>query len=459
MLQEINLSKLNPASYNPRFLSPEAFIELKNSIQTLGCIKPILVNAENQTIIAGHQRTKSMLALGFKKCEAFLISGINQQDEIRFNQLHNMTEVAIKSLQPSISIRNFTEINEDVYTQIDPDDIIIENSGKMGAVINMLTILFQKYGHFGSSVIDKDGNVVISSAYALCCKLLNQKLYVYKIKESLVDFAKNAFAKDYGIFSYDNVPKNTYAQTFAQMNRLAGNKQLKSTLYEQVIPKLNKSQRILDFGAGKMAYVDKLKKLGYDIFGLEFYRRTNGNSIDVKSVTSDFMAIKNDVIQNGLYDVVICDSVFNSTDCLEAERSVALTLAAFCKPQGHIYFSGRPEDFRSDNKTKSNVKSSTLYFCDDNLYTANFRDGYWFYQKFHNDKMIAVLANIYDKKFKVYKNVTSFQVHLENTNKHKNEDLENALKYEFSLPLPSGKTYTFYEDHKDFFTKLIQLHA
>ena len=74
----LDITNIKPAKYNPRYLSPEAFEMLKESLSTLGVLKPIIVRDDN-TIIAGHQRTKAMLAIGITECPAYVIDDISKQ--------------------------------------------------------------------------------------------------------------------------------------------------------------------------------------------------------------------------------------------------------------------------------------------------------------------------------------------------------------------------------------------
>ena len=48
-----------------------------------------------------------------------------------------------------------------------------------------------------------------------------------------------------------------------------------------------------------------------------------------------------DLKTRGRYDYVICDSVLNSVDSVEAEWSVLTVLKGLCKAGGSIFFSGR----------------------------------------------------------------------------------------------------------------------
>lgn len=63
-IRKIKINDIKPADYNPRILTQNAFENLQNSIKKLGVLKPIIVHAENNTIVAGHQRTRAMKSQG-----------------------------------------------------------------------------------------------------------------------------------------------------------------------------------------------------------------------------------------------------------------------------------------------------------------------------------------------------------------------------------------------------------
>ncbi len=54
--EDINLEDIHLADYNPRVISEDEYIKLKNSIREYGLVDPIIVNLKTMTIIGGHQR-------------------------------------------------------------------------------------------------------------------------------------------------------------------------------------------------------------------------------------------------------------------------------------------------------------------------------------------------------------------------------------------------------------------
>ena len=54
--EEIKLTDIVPAEYNPRKISEDEFNRLTNSISEFGLVDPIIINLNNNKIIGGHQR-------------------------------------------------------------------------------------------------------------------------------------------------------------------------------------------------------------------------------------------------------------------------------------------------------------------------------------------------------------------------------------------------------------------
>lgn len=459
------MADLKPASYNPRKLTANAQEDLKASLTELGIVKPIVVRGSDMLILAGHQRTKTMKLLGIEECPAFIVNGVNSQDEVRFNQLHNMTEAEITENAPVVYCKGVEGLTG--FTLIKNQDIEILKAGE-GSKVVQLTKMMLRFGQFASVVCDKTGRVLISSIYAMAAKINGFDLYAYILPEGKEQICLDYFAKDYGQFNYEMIERKTYMQSFAQKARLrqsskdpskqAGHSH--STLYETcVIPYITKDMRILDFGAGHKDYATKLKKQGYNIEAIEFYHRKEGsNYIDEKEIRRDFASICKHLKEFGAYDVVVCDSVLNSVDTIKAEESVLSCLSAFCKVGGKVFWSGIPEKYirqKENFNTAAPLKSNT-YFLDENNFTANYRNGEWFFQHYHSladvkrltADLIGELRCIWNHGVKMTPrkpemDSPSFQVEVDNTRPRPREDYLEAIRFEFSLPLPGGKRWDF----------------
>ena len=344
-MEWIELAQLKPAPYNPRKISQEDFVTLQESLKDLGVVKPIIVNKENNVIIAGHQRTKAMQAIGITKCPAYYIRDINIADEIRFNQLHNKCEYEIDDEMPSITVALKDTIKG--FQRVSTRDIVINKRLGNSILNNVLCQLITKYGEFGCPICDQKGNIIVSAGYAYAAKLTLKEIDIYVASVEELPLIQKYFSKEYGVFSYDGLKRNTYVQGFAQMKRLRDGKRgngnsMRSRLYEtQVLPYINnkKHLRILDFGAGMYDYALKLKLDGYDIMMVDPYHQNKGRAeIDVGGNIRKFMQICKTIEEKGLYDVVICDSVLNSVDSMEAENAVINSVISLCKIGGGNFY-------------------------------------------------------------------------------------------------------------------------
>lgn len=69
-IQQVKVSELNPAPYNPRMWSDEAIKQLTDSINRFGVVDPIIVNSASgrkDVVIGGHFRLKVAKDLGYKE--------------------------------------------------------------------------------------------------------------------------------------------------------------------------------------------------------------------------------------------------------------------------------------------------------------------------------------------------------------------------------------------------------
>lgn len=438
-----NPKKLKPALYNPRYISSQSLERLKSSISNIGIVKPILVNSKNLTIVAGHQRLKAILELGIEKSPLFFVDNLTVHDEIRFNQLHNATDVDV--IDYPVKIENLNT-SKDGFLYIQPDQIN-GNFKSSGVVIRTeICRLLVKYGNWGCAVVSENGEVVNSPQYLLACKQLNISARIYLISNNKLESAKHHLSQQYGEFSYKLIQRETWLQSHAQMMRLRGNeRQYGSELYKHfIIPNINKSQRILDFGCGQGDYVKKLTSDGYNIIGVEFYPRIK-NTIDYRLLNKYIQNLFQELCFNGRFDVVICDSVLNSIDSLDAEKDLLITINALTKVGGTVYLSGRRRQYieeQSANRKTVSTEHTYVNFVDNNGFSANFRHGGWFFQKFHSDLEIISLIEIYFPKSKYElrsrKGYSSWQVRLRKASNLEMNTAEVGINNQFNLPFPDG---------------------
>ena len=395
------LSDLRPADYNPRLLTQDKFVKLQESLRKFGVIKPVIINGGNGILTAGHQRTRAMKAIGLTHCPAIRLQGINRTDEIRFNLFHNSIETNKSEVTLEL---DGSDLEPGTYAYIDHRSISYPRNAN-AIVVNGMSGLILRYGGWGSVVCSEDGRVLLNSDYAVACHQLRTPLLAYMIPREDEEEMMKYLSEDYGVYCYDALGVKSYNQLHCQMHRLQGKKARKitSTLYEtKVIPTLKASERAVDFGAGRCAYADMLAGQGYRILPYEPHFQTRG-ALNVREVVNQINRLHADLSRDGLFDVVVLDSVLNSVVNTYFEHAVLTACNALLHETGRIYIGTRSLGFTERLKTfkKNNTKSRDLQFLDKDNFGATFRSGVWTMQHFHSRESLKDLLLQYFAKVEV----------------------------------------------------------
>ncbi|MFH8134202.1 ParB N-terminal domain-containing protein [Pantoea osteomyelitidis] len=441
-----DISALRGAEYNPRFIGEEDLSVLAESIQVLGLVKPLIVRGD--LLVAGHQRTRALRKLGVTKAAVYVLPvETTLYDELRFNQLHNGTDQ--DSGDERCVITGLS--NKSGFCVVQPQQLTGNFRSRMAYVRREISEMILRFGPWGGCVATRSGEVIHCAQYALASRSVNAPLTVYVIPDEKKALYRKYLQRTYGVFSYNHLEKHTYVQTYAQMMRLRSgrSKENRSRLYEGlVLPWLSSHQdgralRGIDFGSGQGDYAKRLRQAGFNLLDVELFRRLGASNIlDITSINRMITDMCDSLTEHGLFDYVICDSVLNSVDCPEAEKSVLHFIRGLCKPGGMLFFSGRRLEFElaALNLKKSASKKSKLFFLDENNFTAKYRKGHWFYQKFHSEKDIMQIVADYDLKLiSLVDSKSSFQVQAVPQQPSKPDDLKKAISYEFELELPGNK--------------------
>ncbi|MCE9618443.1 MAG: methyltransferase domain-containing protein [Planctomycetes bacterium] len=447
-----DIRELEGADYNPRKISAESSARLAESLNLIGCAKPII--ARGRRIVAGHQRVKALLSQGLLHAPVFFLScGTTVYDEIRFNQLHNGTDMDSGDEQATIPAQlNGTR----GFVTIDPAQIR-GNMRSAGATIRKeIMVLMHRFGPWGACVADQDGRVFHAAQYALACKVLKRPLLAYIVPPEIDARAREFLGASYGTFSYEHLPRQTFIQTFAQLYRLRGKtNENYSPLYEKhVIPwlKKNPGAKVLDFGCGQGDYVKRLTGEGHPILGLELFRRSGAaKTIDVGAVNRmvDRLCLAISHPRAPRFDAVVCDYVLNSVDSQQAEDDVLNCVSAFTRPGGTIFFSGRPLKRVQDQATYKRTVSTKgigqrrVEFLDENNMTALYRSGSWFFQKFHDRAAVDAICARMGWRQLAYdtSHSTGFQVVVGKEREPADAAIAASLAREFDLPInDKGRT-------------------
>lgn len=437
-IENYPVNELKAADYNPRKINKSALRKLKESITKFGIVKPIIINGENGILTAGHQRTKALKNLNIKFVPVIQLEGIEKSDEIMFNLFHNSIETNLSN----VILNNIGNLPFG-YSFIESRNICFDKNLNP-VVVKEIGKLIIKYGTWGSVVCGENGNVIINSEYAIACKLLNKPLLVYKMSDKLIKDFISYINVDYGKYYFDTLAVKDYNQTFCQINRLAGEKGFKSSTYEKyVLPMINKNQRILDFGAGKCAYPKKLRNEGYNIFMYEPFIRKNGsNLIDIEQVINFIDEIKKDIDKNGLYDIVILDSVLNSITSMKMLHNVLLSCNALMKNDATLILGTRSKGkivSTLSGKHSTDLKRD-IEFLDNNNFSVTFRNGVWTKQRFSTKESLHEELNKYFEEVTILGNEKKSNIYAicKKPIRYPIKDYKKVLNIEFNMEYPNG---------------------
>ena len=142
-IEEIEISKLKPAKYNPRQISKKQYQDLKNSIARFGIVDPIIINKNGNVVVGGHQRLKVCKDFGFKKAPCVVLDLSKEEERelnVRLNKntgdwdfevLSNMFDIdelidwGFKHIDLGLNIDKIDEDKDDIATiTIKEDDLI-----------------------------------------------------------------------------------------------------------------------------------------------------------------------------------------------------------------------------------------------------------------------------------------------------------------------------------------------
>lgn len=394
-VEKVPIDEVTGSEYNPRAITEEALLKLQYSIRRFGMIKPLIVNSSNNVITAGHQRKKAATAIGLEYLPCIKISTPNLQDEILFNLMHN----SIETSGTTVRLEDFMVGG---YHYCASAQIKIESEPKNVLICSEITKLLSRYGEWGSVVTDGDGHVILNAEYAYCAKKMGYGVLTYGIpNEDVAEFLE-CMGVEYGKYNFDNLGVETYHQFLAQPKRLStdGRQSNTSILYEKhLIPRLQKTDSIIDIGAGRMAYVKLLKSKGYNIHAYEPSLMVKGaNRLDMKGIIANILNAEREVKTHGLFDWCVLEAVINSVVDDEFEKAVMVACNAVLKASGTLITCTRNLAYveKAYEKTKLSAGAGDcLWYLDDKNYTLGVTNGIVFKQKFHTPESFVALCETY----------------------------------------------------------------
>lgn len=447
------IKDLRPADYNPRRLSEESFVRLQASLRRWGVVKPVILNADG-TLVAGHQRTKALTAIGETHVPAVMLSQkVRLQDEVQFNLLHNRVEVEASTVYVP-----FGEPGE--WSFVDPEEIRVA-SRKAAAFRNAVGLMVTNHGAWGSCVADDQGRVLLNTEYAAVCADLKMPLLVYTIDSESAAQMHADLTGEYGVYDWSGIADTVapvYNQHYAQLHRLtertqssndqrlqAGDVIFRSTTWEtKVLPWLTKAHRVADFGAGYGDYAAKLRSEGYQVWDYEPFRCVEGAyAIDIKAVVRMIRAMNKTLAADGLFDVVMLDSVINSITTNAYQDAVLTMCNALCRRDGVLVLGTRTlsSKLKAERTKRASTKAggaANLGFLDDDMVEFKFSKGKWGAQRYHTPESLTALLERFFEEVEL-SNTSSSQMYAvcHRPRPLPPEQVREAAETEFNMPYPN----------------------
>ena len=135
-IQDVLLSDLKPAPYNPREIAPEALSGLRQSLEKFGLVDLLVVNKRNMRIVSGHQRYKILQEEGVESVTCIMVD-MDEISEMAMNVTLNSQEIVGSWTQALIPIleKLRTEASDDYLAlrlkelREEVADMEIENTG------------------------------------------------------------------------------------------------------------------------------------------------------------------------------------------------------------------------------------------------------------------------------------------------------------------------------------------
>lgn len=470
-VKTVNVEDIKFTVDNARKISNESLDDLALSIQTLGIIRPLILN-DKMELMSGNQRTKTMLKIGMETAPAVIMEDIAKNDYINFTLLvnsieHNKSKVVIDNPQ-EVEYNKFIEVDTSKIHTLDFKNPVVRRDIATSIV---------KYGQWGNAIINDRGECIFNSDYASTMQTIGYPIWVYKVTRKQEKFIMDYFFREYGVYSYDHLNLPSYPQTYVQPQRVIGlggmGNGMRSVLYDEIvrIADVPMETRIMDFGSGKKAVPNHLKGMGYNINTYEPFFKVVGTErnqityFDIDEITGCIHSIDKEVTDNGLFDIVICEAVLNSTVSKKMELYVIATVNSLCSADGTAYLSSRSlkrlKQFASTNeKNRQSIDNSKRTFeLDENGMYLSYRKGHYTAQKYHDEATLKeTLEMFFEDVQQVWSKdtcATSIYFKCQKPKQIEEDYLREVLNEEFNMTYPNDYKHN---EHEELVETLLQAH-
>jgi len=104
-IQTKKIEDLQPAPYNPREISEDAYAGLRKSIEKFGLVQPIIINKRTGNVVGGHQRLKALQDMGEKETQVVVVD-LDEVQEKALNITLNNVNITGDFTEGALEIMN-----------------------------------------------------------------------------------------------------------------------------------------------------------------------------------------------------------------------------------------------------------------------------------------------------------------------------------------------------------------
>ena len=108
-VRTVSLTDMNPAPYNPRTISDDAFEGLGASMERFGLLSLIIWNERTNNIVGGHQRYKKLVEEGVQTADVVVVD-LNDDDEIALNIALNSPQLRGEFTRDVLELLRLSEV-------------------------------------------------------------------------------------------------------------------------------------------------------------------------------------------------------------------------------------------------------------------------------------------------------------------------------------------------------------
>ena len=359
---------------NPREADSEFYRLLELSIRKLGLLSPIYVDQFGK-ILSGHQRTTILKNLGHREVPAIIVemregsertAGVNVLFNRVLQEFHTVEEDYRALREEAVRVLESLPFQEDAFaplqnmraaTEHEIAQVAQTQEAKAGKHLHA-QVLYRKIGVM-IPVISSGGEIVNGVVRAASYVAMCGTFPVIEAPASCGVVFK-AITAVYNMEKMRDVLRVSARRSFFTIKPLAA---LNSFISREVLISTNalkwfyrqNFERILDFGCGNAQQSAPLRQMGVHITLFEPFvinRSGKFGFVQTRKIIESFL---DDLEQNGLFDLVYSNAVFNSIP-FEGDRCKVAVLLKFLSTGAKMFVMGTRKTlgksvFQSQNKT------------------------------------------------------------------------------------------------------------